>query len=101
MFLCFMSNHFCLHYTLIVKCSGWRETVVPAHATQKRKKSDIVVLDMPLLDTRKGKDLMGTFVADIVLQVLSFISKSTKSVCYRCANLLETKEIHKHIDFAS
>lgn len=36
----------------------------------KEKGIDIVVLDMPLLDTRRGKDLMGTFLSDIVLQVL-------------------------------
>ena len=35
----------------------------------KEKKIDIVVLDMPLLDTRRGKDLMGTFLSDIVLQI--------------------------------
>ena len=40
----------------------------------KEKKVDIVVLDMPLLDTRRGKDLMGTFLSDIVLQVLSFVA---------------------------
>ena len=40
----------------------------------KEKGIDIVVLDMPLLDTRRGKDLMGTFLSDIVLQVLSFRS---------------------------
>ena len=34
----------------------------------KEKKVDIVVMDMPLLDTRRGKDLMGTFLSDIVLQ---------------------------------
>ena len=39
----------------------------------KEKKVDIVVMDMPLLDTRRGKDLMGTFLSDIVLQVLSLI----------------------------
>lgn len=37
--------------------------------------ADIVVLDMPLLDTRKHKDLLGTFVADLVLQVLSFVAE--------------------------
>ncbi len=37
---------------------------------------DIVVLDMPLLDTRRGKDLMGTFLSDIVLQVLSFVAEN-------------------------
>lgn len=41
----------------------------------KDKRADIVVLDMPLLDTRQGKDLMGTFIADLVLQVLSFVSQ--------------------------
>ena len=36
---------------------------------------DIVVIDMPLLDTRQGKDLMGTFIADLVLQILSFVAQ--------------------------
>lgn len=36
---------------------------------------DICVLDMPLLDTRNGKDLMGTFIADLVLQILSFVAQ--------------------------
>ncbi len=36
---------------------------------------DICVLDMPLLDTRSGKDLMGTFIADLVLQILSFVAQ--------------------------
>ncbi len=44
----------------------------------KEKGVDIVVLDMPLLDTRRGKDLMGTFLADIVLQVLSFVSENER-----------------------
>lgn len=44
----------------------------------KDKKVDIVVLDMPLLDTRRGKDLMGTFLSDIVLQVLSFVSENER-----------------------
>jgi DNA invertase Pin-like site-specific DNA recombinase len=39
---------------------------------------DIVVIDMPLLDTRKGKDLMGTFIADLVLQILSFVAQSER-----------------------
>lgn len=39
---------------------------------------DIVVLDMPLLDTRQGKDLMGTFIADLVLQILSFVAQSER-----------------------
>lgn len=39
---------------------------------------DICVLDMPLLDTRKGKDLMGTFIADLVLQILSFVAQNER-----------------------
>ena len=42
----------------------------------KEKGVDIVVIDMPLLDTRQGKDLMGTFIADLVLQILSFVAQS-------------------------
>ena len=45
----------------------------------KEKGVDIVVLDMPLLDTRRGKDLMGTFLSDIVLQVLSFVAENERS----------------------
>lgn len=45
----------------------------------KEKGSDIVVLDMPLLDTRRGKDLMGTFLSDIVLQVLSFVAENERT----------------------
>lgn len=44
----------------------------------KHKGIDIVVLDMPLLDTRRGKDLMGTFLSDIVLQVLSFVAENER-----------------------
>ena len=39
---------------------------------------DVAVLDMPLLDTRQGKDLMGTFLSDIVLQVLSFVAENER-----------------------
>lgn len=39
---------------------------------------DICVLDMPLLDTRNGKDLMGSFIADLVLQILSFVAQSER-----------------------
>lgn len=44
----------------------------------KEKGVDILVLDMPLLDTRNGKDLMGTFLSDIVLQVLSFVAENER-----------------------
>lgn len=45
----------------------------------KKRKAAIVVLDMPLLDTRRGKDLMGTFLSDIVLQVLSFVAENERT----------------------
>ena len=48
----------------------------------KEKRVDIVVLDMPLLDTRRGKDLMGAFLSDIVLQVLSFVAENERT-CIR------------------
>ena len=41
----------------------------------REKKVDILVFDMPLLDTRRDKDLVGTLIADIVLQVLSFVAQ--------------------------
>lgn len=44
----------------------------------KVKGIDICVLDMPLLDTRQGKDLLGTFIADLVLQILSFVAQSER-----------------------
>ena len=45
----------------------------------KEKGVDIVVIDMPLLDTRRGKDLVGTFLSDIVLQVLSFVAENERA----------------------
>lgn len=44
----------------------------------KEKGVDVVILDMPLLDTRTAKDLLGTFIADLVLQVLSFVAQSER-----------------------
>ena len=44
----------------------------------KEKQIDIQVLDMPLLDTRQSKDLLGTFIADLVLQVLCFVAESER-----------------------
>ena len=45
----------------------------------REKEIDIVVMDMPLLDTRRGKDLVGTFLSDIVLQVLSFVAENERN----------------------
>ena len=44
----------------------------------KEKGVDIVVIDMPILDTRQYKDLMGTFIADMVLQLLSFVAHNER-----------------------
>lgn len=44
----------------------------------KEKQADVVVLDMPLLDTRKGRDLVGTLIADIVLQLLSYVAQTER-----------------------
>lgn len=44
----------------------------------KERGVDIAVIDMPLLDTRLNKDLMGTFIADLVLQILSFVAHSER-----------------------
>ena len=44
---------------------------------------DILVLDMPLLDTRRDRDLLGTFIADLVLQVLSFIAQNERETIRR------------------
>lgn len=43
------------------------------------KRVDIVVIEMPLLDTRRGKDLLGTFLSDVVLQVLSFVAENERN----------------------
>ena len=45
----------------------------------KEKGVDICVFDMPLLDTRQGKDLLGTFIADLVLQILSFAAENERN----------------------
>ena len=45
----------------------------------KEKQAAIVVLDMPLLDTRQGRDLTGTLIADIVLQLLSYVAEQERS----------------------
>lgn len=45
----------------------------------KEKNVDVVVMDMPILDTRKGKDLLGTLIADLVLTLLSYVSENERS----------------------
>lgn len=44
----------------------------------KERRANVVVLDMPLLDTRKGRDLTGTLIADVVLQLLSYVAQTER-----------------------
>ncbi len=45
--------------------------------------ADICILDMPLLDTRRDKDLMGTFISDLVLQILSFVAQNEREAIHK------------------
>ena len=69
---------------LYVKSIDWlgrnyEEIIEQWRILTKDKGIDIVVLDMPLLDTRKDKNLMGTFIADLVLQILSFVAETERA----------------------
>lgn len=57
---------------------NYEEIIEQWRILTKEKEIDIVVIDMPLLDTRRGKDLMGTFLSDIVLQILSFVAENER-----------------------
>jgi len=57
---------------------NYAEIIEQWRVLTKEKSVDIAVLDMPLLDTRRGKDLMGTFIADLALQILSFVAHSER-----------------------
>ena len=74
-------NNNSLLYILSIDRLGrnYQEILEEWRLITKRKGADIVVIDMPLLDTRRGKDLMGTFLSDIVLQVLSFVAENERS----------------------
>lgn len=78
-----MIQHLKKEYLLYVKSidrlgRNYKEILEQWRILTKEKGIDIVVLDMPLLDTRRGKDLMGTFLSDIVLQVLSFVAENER-----------------------
>ena len=73
--------------TLVVKSidrlgRNYEEILEQWRVITKEKRAAIVVLDMPLLDTRQGKDLMGTFIADLVLQILSFVAQRISSCSF-------------------
>lgn len=52
-------------------------------AITKKRRAAIVVLDMPLLDTRRGRDLTGTLISDIVLQLLSYVAQTERENIHR------------------
>ena len=57
---------------------NYRDIIVQWKLITQEKDADIVVIDMPLLDTRRGKDLMGTFLTDIVLALLSYVAENER-----------------------
>ncbi len=57
---------------------NYKEILEQWRLLTKEMEVDVVVIDMPLLDTRVYKDLMGTFIADLVLQVLSFVAENER-----------------------
>ena len=57
---------------------NYKEILEEWRLLTKEKEVDVVIIDMPLLDTRVYKDLMGTFIADLVLQVLSFVAENER-----------------------
>ena len=57
---------------------NYKEIIEQWRVLTKEKGVDIAVMDMPLLDTRRGRDLMGTFIADVVLQLLSFVAENER-----------------------
>ena len=59
---------------------NYKEILEQWRILTKEKEVDICVIDMPLLDTRNGKDLMGTFLADLVLQILSFVAENERKM---------------------
>ena len=58
------------NYNMII--DEWKDII-------KNIKADIVVIDMPLLDTRKNKDLLGTFISDLILQILSYVAEQERT----------------------
>lgn len=57
---------------------NYDEVIQQWYYLTKKKKVEIVVLDMPLLDTRRSKDLLGEFITDIVLQILSYVAQAQR-----------------------
>ena len=74
--------------TLVVKSidrlgRNYNEILEQWRIITKKKRAAIVVLDMPLLDTRKNRDLTGTLIADIVLQLLSYVAQTEREFIHQ------------------
>ncbi len=74
--------------TLVIKSidrlgRNYKEILKQWGLITKEKQANIVVIDMPLLDTRKNKDLLGTLIADIVLQLLSFVAQTEREFIHQ------------------
>ncbi len=74
--------------TLVVKSidrlgRNYNEIIEQWRILTKERQADVVVLDMPLLDTRRGKDLTGTLIADIVLQLLSYVAQTEREFIHQ------------------
>ena len=74
--------------TLVVKSIDrlgrtYHEIIEQWRSLTQEKQADVVVLDMPLLDTRRGKDLTGTLIADIVLQLLSYVAQTEREFIHQ------------------
>ena len=74
--------------TLVIKSidrlgRNYDEIIEQWRVITKEKQAAIVVLDMPLLDTRQGRDLTGTLIADIVLQLLSYVAQTEREFIHR------------------
>lgn len=59
---------------------NYKEIIEQWRKITQTKKADIIVLDMPLLDTTKNKDLLGTLISDLILQILSFVAENERTL---------------------
>ncbi|HBA69692.1 MAG TPA: resolvase [Lachnospiraceae bacterium] len=74
--------------TLVIKSidrlgRNYEEILEQWRIITKEKRAAIVVIDMPLLDTRRNKDLTGTLIADIVLQLLSYVAQTEREFIHQ------------------
>ncbi len=73
---------------------NYNDIIVQWKLITLKKKADIVVLDMPILDTRRGKDLLGTFISDMVLALLSYVAENERiNIAQRQAEGIEAAKM--------